>query len=93
MAQVIGKLVKLEPQMSGTNEKGDWIIQVFVLMTTDERPRTVALRTFSQEKASVLQSIKSGETLIVDYVPESREYNGKWYTDLRCTKIMVAQKQ
>lgn len=93
MAQVIGKLVKLEPLVSGTNEKGDWIIQVFVIMTTDEHPRTVALRTFSQEKAAVLQSIKTGETLIVDYVPESREYNGKWYTDLRCTKIMVAQKQ
>lgn len=93
MAQVIGKLVKLEPLMSGTNEKGDWIIQVFVLMTTDEHPRTVALRTFSQEKAAVLQSLKAGETLIVDYVPESREYNGKWFTDLRCTKIMVAQKQ
>lgn len=93
MAQVIGKLVKLEPLMSGTNEKGDWIIQVFVLMTTDEYPRTVALRTFSQEKAAVLQSLKTGDTLIVDYVPESREYNGKWFTDLRCTKIMVAQKQ
>lgn len=93
MAQVIGKLVKLEPMISGTNEKGDWIIQVFVIMTTDEHPRTVALRTFSQEKANVLQSIKTGETVIVDYVPESREYNGKWYTDLRCTKIMVAQKQ
>ena len=79
--------------MSGTNEKGDWIIQVFVLMTTDERPRTVALRTFSQEKATVLQSLRVGDTLIVDYVPESREYNGKWFTDLRCTKIMVAQKQ
>lgn len=93
MAQVIGKLVKLEPVVSGTNEKGEWIIQVFVLMTTDEHPRTVALRTFSQEKAAVVQSLKIGETLIVDYIPESREYNDKWYTDLRCTKIMVAQKQ
>lgn len=93
MAQVIGKLVKLEPMMSGTNEKGDWIIQVFVIMTTDEHPRAVALRTFSQEKAAVLQSLKTGDTLIVDYLPESREYNGKWFTDLRCTKIMVAQKQ
>lgn len=93
MAQVIGKLVKLEPLVSGTNEKGDWIIQVFVLMTTDEYPRTVALRTFSQEKAAIVQSLRIGDTLIVDYVPESREYNDKWFTDLRCTKIMVAQKQ
>lgn len=93
MAQIIGKLVKLEPMISGTNDKGNWIIQVFVLISEDEHPRTVALRTFSEEKAAVVQSLRIGETLIVDYVPESREYNGKWFTDLRCTKIMVAQKQ
>lgn len=93
MAQEVGKVVKVEPEMSGTTEKGEWILQVFVIMTQDEHARTVVFRTFDKERAAVIQSLEVGETVIVDYVPESREYNGKWFTDLRCKKIMVAEKR
>lgn len=93
MAQEIGKVIKVETQVTGTNEKGDWLIQVFVIMTQGEHPHAVAFRTFSEERAAVIQSLKIGETVIVNYVPESREYNGKWFTDLRCTNIMVAEKK
>lgn len=93
MAQEIGKVVKVEPVVTGTNEKGDWLIQAFVIMTQDEHARTVVFRTFNKERAAVIQSLKVGETVIVDYVPESREYNDKWFTDLRCKNIMVAEKK
>lgn len=93
MAQEIGKIVKVEPEVTGTNEKGDWLIQQFVIMTQGERSNTVAFRTFNKERAAVIKSLKVGETVIVSYVPESREYNGKWFTDLRCTNIMVAEKK
>lgn len=93
MAQEIGKVVKVETAVTGTNAKGDWIMQVFVIMTQGEHARTVAFRTFSEERVKVIQSLKVGETVIVEYVPESREFNDKWFTDLRCTKIMVAEKK
>lgn len=93
MAQEVGKVVKVEPVMEGTNEKGDWLIQVFIIMTQGEHTRPVAFRTFNKERAALIQSLKIGETVLVDYVPESREFNGKWFTDLRCTRIMVAENK
>lgn len=93
MAQEVGKVIKVEPVIEGTNEKGDWLIQVFIIMTQGEHARPVAFRTFNKERASLIQSLKIGETVIVNYVPESREYNDKWFTDLRCTNIMIAEKK
>lgn len=91
MATEVGKLVRIEPQVSGENEKGEWIIQSFIIMTQADRARTLAFRTFSKERAALIQSLQIGTTVLVDYVPESREFEGKWYTDLRCTRIMVAK--
>lgn len=93
MAQEVGKVIKVEPVIEGTNEKGDWLIQVFIIMTQGEHPHAVAFRTFNKERAALIQSLKIGETVLVDYVPESREFNGKWFTDLRCTRIMVAENK
>lgn len=93
MAQEVGKVIKVEPMIEGTNEKGDWLIQVFIIMTQAEQSRAVAFRTFNKERAALIQSLKIGETVLVDYVPESREFNGKWFTDLRCTRIMVAKAE
>ena len=93
MAQEVGKLIKVEPTLEGTNEKGEWLIQVFVIMTQAERSHAVAFRTFNKERAELIKSLKVGETVLVDYVPESREFNGKWFTDLRCTRIMVAENK
>lgn len=93
MAQEVGKIIKVEPTLEGTNEKGDWLIQVFVIMTQAEHSRAVAFRTFNKERAELIKSLNVGETVLVDYVPESREFNGKWFTDLRCTRIMVAREK
>lgn len=93
MAQEIGKVIKVEPVVEGTNEKGDWLIQVFVIMTQGDHPNPVAFRTFSKERAAVIQSLRIGETVLVEYKPESREFNGKWFTDLRCSRIMVAEQK
>lgn len=39
------------------------------------------------DKISVLQNFSQGQELNVAFDVESREYNGKWYTDCKAWKI------
>jgi hypothetical protein len=39
------------------------------------------------DKAAVAKALKTGAMVNVSFNAESREFNGKWYTDLRAWKI------
>ena len=93
MAQVIGKLINIMPEVSGTNENGDWVRGGFVVLCGDGNNRSVALTLFGRDRINMLGGLSIGDTVIADYFPESHEYVGKWFTDLRCTRIMVAKAQ
>lgn len=92
MAQETGKVFKICPTVSGTNEKGDWYIKEFAIMTNDSPARIVAFSAWGATRVAVIDSLQVGQSVIVDYRPESREFNDRFYTELRATRIMVAQK-
>lgn len=93
MAQVIGKLINIMPEVSGTTDNGEWVRGGFVVLCGDGNNRSVALTLFGRERIDMLSGLSIGETIIADYFPESHEYGTKWFTDLRCTRIMVARYQ
>lgn len=93
MAQVIGKLINIMPEVSGENENGEWVRGGFVVLCGDGNSRSVALTLFGRDRINMLGGLSIGDTVIADYFPESHEYVGKWFTDLRCTHIMVARSQ
>lgn len=93
MAQVIGKLISIMPEVSGETENGEWVRGGFVVLCGDGNSRSVALTLFGRDRINMLGGLSIGDTVIADYYPESREYVGKWFTDLRCTRIMVARSQ
>jgi hypothetical protein len=41
------------------------------------------------DKTSILKSVNPGTQVSVAFNPESREFNGKWYTSLRVWKIDI----
>lgn len=93
MAQIIGKLISIMPEVSGENDNGEWVRGGFVVLCGDGNSRSVALTLFGRERIDMLKGLSIGDTVIADYFPESHEYVGKWFTDLRCTRIMVARSQ
>lgn len=92
MAQVIGKLIKIMPEVSGSSTRGEWVRGGFVMLCGDGDSRSVALTLFGRDRIDMLKGLSIGDTVIADYFPESHEYGNKWFTDLRCTHIMVARK-
>lgn len=92
MAQVTGKLIGILPVISGEKDGREWSKGGFVVVTSDDNPKTVALQLFGETKLNWLTPLQIGQTIVADYYPESREYGAKWYTDLQCTRIYTIQR-
>lgn len=86
MLELTGKLIQILPLQSGTGKNGNWQKQDFVIETSDQYPKKVCFSAWA-DKADVVKTINPGTTVKVAFNAESREFNGKWYTDLRIWKI------
>ncbi|MDR1725093.1 MAG: DUF3127 domain-containing protein [Bacteroidales bacterium] len=85
--EIIGKLIKILPEQSGQTDRGTWIRGGFVIETEEQFPRQVAFTLFGEDRVKAIHSINVGNQIRVSFSPESREFNERWYTDLRCFKI------
>lgn len=57
------------------------------VITTDERyPADILFETFN-EKTSILQPFKAGDVVKVSFDIRGKEYNGRYYNNLRAWKI------
>lgn len=85
--ELSGKLSQFLPEVSGTGKNGTtWAKRDFVIETIDNFPKKICLSAWG-DKTSELTGIGIGEMIKVSFDVQSREYNGKWYTDLRAWKI------
>ncbi len=84
--EIQGKLMMLLPLQSGTSAKGEWKKQDAIIETIETYPKKVCI-SFWGDKADELKIIKEGAFIKVYFNIESREYNGKWYTDVRAWKV------
>lgn len=92
MPQISGKFLKMMPKTEGEKDGKEWVRTQFAILTMDNNPKWVAFDVFGHDKVAVVETLQPGNTVIVEYTPESREYNEKFYTKLQCLRIMVASK-
>lgn len=87
--EIRGKIIQVLPLMSGTSKAGNaWKKQEYVLETQDQYPRKVKFDFFGDRVEQFPLAI--GDDVIVSYDLESREFNGRWYTDVRAWKAEKA---
>lgn len=84
--EITGKMVSLLPQQTGEGKNGKWVKQEFILETQGEYPRKVCVSAWG-DKAKDAENLRPGETIKVSINIESREYSGRWYTDVRAWRI------
>ncbi|MGV3561518.1 DUF3127 domain-containing protein [Larkinella arboricola] len=87
--ELTGKLVKVLPEQSGQGKNGTWTKQQFVIETIDQFPKQVCLMAWG-DKTGDLAQFAPGDTLRCAISVESREYNDRWYTDVRAWRIEPA---
>ncbi len=82
-----GVVFKKLPELSGTSARGTWKKQDVVFEIPSEFSRKICV-TFFGDRAEDAASLKEGDAVQVSVNVESREYNGKWYTDVRAWKVI-----
>ena len=89
--EIEGKIYrKLAPQ-SGTSARGTWSKQDFVLEYPDGNFTAQACFTaFGDDKVAELGKFAEGDTVRVSFNLRAREYNGRWYNDLRVWRLAPA---
>jgi len=84
--EIAGKVHKILDLVSGTSTNGEWKKREFVINTTDQYPKSVFFSVWG-EKTNLLDNLKANDDVKVFFDPSSREYNERWYTDLRAWRI------
>lgn len=85
--ELTGKIVQKMNKTEGISKAGKpWSKQEFVIETQETYPKKVMISTMN-EKTNDLERYNVGDTITASLNLESREYNGRWYTDARAWKI------
>lgn len=87
--ELIAKLVKKLPQEMGEGRNGQWIKGAFVVETEEQFPKKVCFTVWGENMITALDAIKENDQIKVNFSVESREYNERWYTDLKAYRIDV----
>jgi hypothetical protein len=83
--QITGKVIEILPEQSGQGRNGDWRKQEFILEIPGQYPKQVCVVQWGDNIDKF--AVKSGETLTASIDIQSREYNGRWYTDVKAWRI------
>lgn len=82
---VKGKVIQLLQEQTGAGKKGPWRKQEFIVETQSQYPKKVCLSMWGDKIQQFNVSV--GDTVSVSVELESREYNGRWYTEARAWKV------
>ena len=86
--EIEGKIkTKLTPR-SGSSARGGWTSQDFVVEYQDGNyPADACITAFGEEKVRDLERFQVGDAVKVSFNVRAREFNGRWYNDLRMWRI------
>ena len=76
-----GELIWLGEMRSGKSQKGnEWQSIDFTIRYSDgEKDRHMTFNAFGAEKVGQLMTLPMNSRIRVTWMPDSREYNGKWW--------------
>ena len=83
--EINGKIVALLPSQSGQGKNGTWKKQEYILETVGQYPKKVCFSIWGDKIDQF--NVKQGDDVEVSFDVESREYNQRWYTELRAWKV------
>lgn len=77
-----GRIIAKLPSITGQTAAGkDWSKKDMVFETEGTYPKKICV-TFFGEKEGQLTNLNEGDLVDVSFSVESREYNGKWFSNI-----------
>jgi hypothetical protein len=90
--EITGRIIQAMPEVSGVSKAGNtWKKREYVLQTQETYPKNVCFNFFGERCDQY--PLQVGQVVTVSFDLESREFNGRWYTDVRAWKAEAAAAQ
>lgn len=84
--EISGTVVSILPLQTGQGKNGVWKKQEFIVEVPGQYPKKVCMSLWGEKVDEIKMAVNDKITASVNI--ESREYNGRWYTDVRAWKIV-----
>jgi len=75
-----------EVETGKSQDGNEWKKQTVIVTTGGQYPKTIAVSCMGKT-VDYSSQLKVGQTIDVEFDVQSREYNGRWYTDVKAWKI------
>lgn len=87
--EITGKIiVACEPRGGVSQRTGNsWKMQEFVIETHEQYPKKCMFNVFGEDRLREF-NIQVGDELTVSFDIDAREYNGRWYNDIRAWRVV-----
>jgi hypothetical protein len=86
--EISGKIIAvLEARSGQSRTTGNmWMSQEYVLETSEQYPKRICFNVWGEDKIKQF-NIQNGQELTVSFDINAREYQGRWYNDIRAWKV------
>lgn len=83
--ELTGTVIALLPEVSGQGKNGTWRKQEFILEIPSQYPKKVCIALWGDKIDQAGLQVNDSVTASIDV--ESREYNSRWYTEVKAWKV------
>lgn len=92
--EITGKIIAVMEAKNGISQRtgNPWMTQEYVIEVLGTYPRRCMFNIFGEDRIKQF-NIQVGEELTVQFDIDAREYNGKWYNDIRAYNVVRQQQQ
>ena len=89
---ITGRIIAVMEKRSGQSQRSgnSWASQDYVIETHEQYPRRCLFNVFGEDKINEY-NLQIGSEVTVSFDINAREYNGRWYNDIRAWRVVPAQ--
>ena len=80
-----GKIIQINPPQSGESKNGPWKKQECIVETKSQYPKKVCVTVWGDRIDQF--NLQENEDVKLSIELESREYNNRWYTDVKAWRV------
>jgi hypothetical protein len=90
--ELTGKIIAVMPAKSGVSPRtgNNWMTQEYVIEVPGQYPKRCAFSVFGEDRIKQF-NIQSGDDVTMQFDIDAREFNGRWYNDIRAYSVIHNQ--
>lgn len=92
--ELTGKIIAVMEARGGVSARtgNSWKTQEYVLEVPGQYPKRCVFNVFGEDRINQF-NIQNGEELTIQFDIDAREYNGRWYNDIRAYNVIRGGQQ